>query len=155
MVFNSSLSEPGEKVKLLYLLHGFQQQLVRAWGESSAILFLVWFSAVVCQSLRRTLRYCICICCVVFSSGLSEPEEKEKKYEEKGVAEEDGLRNILNSDDEDEEEEENKDEEDNEDEEKKDEEKATKEKSENFLFFVVFFGKEFETMFLFFCALFV
>ena len=66
---------------------------------------------------------------VICSSGLSEPEEKEKKYEEKGVAEEAGLRNILNSDEEDEEEEENKEEEENEEEEKKEEEKPPKEKS--------------------------
>ncbi|KAL8625653.1 hypothetical protein ACOMHN_043928 [Nucella lapillus] len=60
------------------------------------------------------------------SSGASEAE-KDKTYEEKGVADEGGLRNILNSDDE-EEEEEVKEEEDIEEEEKKDEEKPPKEK---------------------------
>ncbi|KAK7100494.1 general transcription factor IIF subunit 1-like [Littorina saxatilis] len=62
------------------------------------------------------------------SSGLSGADEKNKKYEEKGVAEEDGLRNILNSEDE-EDEEENKEEEDNEDEEKKDEKPAKEKKT--------------------------
>ena len=41
-----------------------------------------------------------------FFSELSELEEKDQKYEDKGVSEEAGLRNILNSDDDDDEEEE-------------------------------------------------
>jgi hypothetical protein len=60
---------------------------------------------------------------------MSEPEDKEKKYDEKGVAEEDGLRNILNSDDEEEGEENKEEEEEPEEEEKKTEDKKDKEKS--------------------------
>ena len=119
---------------MLSLLCGFQQRPVGAGEEGEE----VWK-----QHIEEYITVIfVCLCCVVFSSGLSEPEEKEKKYEEKGVAEEDGLRNILNSDDEDEEEEENKEDEDNEDEEKKEDEKAVKEKSEDLFF------RFLETMFL-------
>lgn len=60
---------------------------------------------------------------------MSEPEEKEKKYEEKGVAEEAGLRNILASDGEDDEEEEANEEEENEEDKEKEDDQATKDKS--------------------------
>lgn len=62
------------------------------------------------------------------SSSDSEPEEKGKKYEEKGVAEEAGLRKILDSDAEEEDEEETKEEEEGEEEKEKEEEKPAKEK---------------------------
>ncbi|XP_025111073.1 general transcription factor IIF subunit 1-like isoform X2 [Pomacea canaliculata] len=62
------------------------------------------------------------------SSSMSEPEEKEKKYEEKGVAEEAGLRNILASDGEDDEEEEANEEEENEEDKEKEDDQATKDK---------------------------
>nr|KAG5688341.1 hypothetical protein BaRGS_027883 [Batillaria attramentaria] len=63
------------------------------------------------------------------SSSSSEPEAEEKKYAEKGVEEEAGLRKILDSDAEDEDEEEAKEEEEVEEEKEKEEEKPAKEKT--------------------------
>lgn len=61
-------------------------------------------------------------------SGLEEENEKGKKYEEKGVDEEAGLRNILDSEAEDEEEEEGEKEENEDEPEEKDEKKDEKKK---------------------------